>query len=480
MKKMANCCFPAMLLVGAAFAHADEVIPAIRWREHRIDDSQSAGLPLRGADGLAVADLDGDGRLDVAAVHEDCGQPVRISFGGEQPDRWESRTLSPADGEPRESDTVVGGAEDVVVGDVNGDGRPDIVACGESGALVYFQSPESPRDMSAWRRTAIVSRQAEGGSWIRVDLGDLDGDGRLEILGANKGGTEWASFHCIGRPTDPRDWRRRTIGVCRMPINIRAVDIDGDGDLDVLGGSRGESKIALLENLGDQLRWEEKWRTHTLLQGKFTLPTPPVVSIGGEQVKMRRSDKSASSGFMFELADLDGDGRTDIVTETKHNGGLFWLRQPADLNDAWTRHYLGHILPDHATGLALADVDGDGRLDLFVGGYSYTRRRVDATSIVKPGTPCGRLAWFQQGDDPTRPWTRHDISCRAQGMYDAIVGHDVNGDGLPDLIATRGNSAPVDGVIWLEQVRDSGPGPVFHSAWPKQHQSRQQPIPRVP
>lgn len=94
------------------------------------------------------------------------------------------------------------------------------------------------------------------------------------------------------------------------------------------------------------------------------------------------------------------------------------------------------------------------------------------------GAPCGRLAWFEQGADPKQPWKRHDISRRAQGMYDMFFVCDLNGDGAMDFIATRGNSSPHDGTIWLEQVRTDKPVPVFTSAWPPEEDSRQQPIPR--
>ena len=86
----------------------------ISWREHTVDDEQvNGGLPIRGGDGLAMADLDGDGYLDIVSVHEDSNH-LRIAFGTGDPDTWVNITV--AEG------AEVGAIEDVAIGDIDGDG----------------------------------------------------------------------------------------------------------------------------------------------------------------------------------------------------------------------------------------------------------------------------------------------------------------------------------------------------------------------
>ncbi|HIC36035.1 MAG TPA: VCBS repeat-containing protein, partial [Gammaproteobacteria bacterium] len=277
---------------------------------------------------------------------------------------------------------------------------------------------------------------------------DFDGDGRPEVSAANKGAqrigpeeyarsTPVVLYQIKGDPLKGDSWSEIELGRYSVPQNAEPVDLDGDGDLDVIVGTRGEERLIFFENTG-----ELSFREH---------------AIGINRMR--------AAGFNLEYADLNSDGRLDIIGAATgaRTGGLVWLEQPALIDDTWNAHQIGTFAPDSMTGMEMADINGDGYLDVMAGSYSRGPREGDGDVTVHDAL--GRIGWFEHpGGDGTGDWIRHDISRRKRGMYDKFIARDADGDGDVDFFGTRGNSAPYDGVYWLEQVRSEMPRPAFERA----------------
>jgi hypothetical protein len=442
----------------------------ISWREHRIDDELLTGVELRGSDGLVMADLDNDGYQDIVSVHESDdvydGAPeghIRIAFGTADPDYWINVTL--AEG------PEAGAAEDATIADINGDGWLDIVAACELSHLIYFENPGRNIRAGDWPRL-IPSITRDRGSFIRVFAADFDGDGTPEIATPNKGSQdptrvrqepkEISVFDIAGgNGLDDDAWSEHVLTRVPWPINSRSVDLDNDGDLDVVAASVAEGRSMWFENVsaGGQLEFIE----HAMSVAEPGAAEPPTVNV-----------------FNMDFADLNGDGRLDIVTfNTQNLLGIDagWLEQPRNVNEPWIFHRIGSYAPDQLVGITVADIDGDGDDDVMTGGYSGASNA--ATSRLEDGVAditaaLGRLAWFENLGDGAG-WARHDFSRRERGMFDKFISYDVDGDGDLDFLGTRGNSGQYDGVFWLEQVRSEAPLPAFAAA--RDEESPELPLP---
>jgi enediyne biosynthesis protein E4 len=235
-------------------------------------------------------------------------------------------------GEARMFDANGAGA---AIGDLDDDGRLDVVLANQRGANTILWNEGSLR-FRAEPMPATGSRA--------VNLVDVDGDGRLDIVFTQRNGAPnfWRNTGASG---DERFARDPLPGVAKPGYAMAWGDLDGDGALDLVTGSYDAGLLAEQGN--------------TFLMG----------SGAGVFVYTRRGDGFTSTrlapksqAMAIALYDLDGDGTRDILV-----GNDFAMRDMAWLRrgDGWVATQPFRSTSHSTMGFDLGDTDNDGRLELF-------------------------------------------------------------------------------------------------------------------
>jgi len=393
-------------------------LPRAQWKARLQDMARfsltGVGVPAGRESGLARLELEPFVRYFEARAPEALAVPEPWPAPAE-PLRFSRSLLSPPGAAPVPILAYVG------LFDLNGEGRPLVVACDMGHGLVLVGDP--------LRHPGVLREIAKIPNPVHAAMVDLDKDGRQDLLIADagffmpedhvKGAVVWL------RNKGDGTFEKRVLAE-KLPrvSDVEAADLDGDGDLDLVVAVTG------LYARGGVLRLEN--RTTDWTQPQF-VPTMLDERAGALQVP---------------LADLDGDGRVDIVAlfGQQHEAVVALLNrgegrfEPQTIFSAPTPAW-------GATGIQLVDLDGDGDLDVLATNGATLE---DATV-----RPYHGVSWLENRG--SFPFERHALAA-LPGAHRAQAA-DLDGDGdldiavaafLPDTERTRGGFTSLG---WLEQTR---------------------------
>lgn len=379
------------------------------WHRHTIDNFSS------GADGIRLADVNGDNLMDITTGWEEGGlTKVYINPGNDIVQRqWPS--------------VIVGqtpSVEDAVFADLDDDGNMDVVSCTEGNhrRLYVHWAPNKADylDSSKWVTQSIPAAENLM-EWMFAVPMQVDGNVGMDIIAGSKGkGAKIGWFQSPENPKDLSKWKWHPISDATWIMSIITHDMDSDGDLDIVLSDRkpgASNGIRWLENAG---------AVHVYLDW-------PNHFIGAQSLEV----------MFMDIADVDGDGLKDIITcERTHQKVMIWQRlDTTGMN--WKKSVIG--LPEQvgsAKAVKVGDIDNNGIQDIVLS--TNTMGNENKEGIVY-------LSFYKTGDFSHYSW--YSLSGKEGYKYDRLELIDLDTDGDLDVLTCEENYGPASeglGVVWYE------------------------------
>jgi hypothetical protein len=453
-----------------------------------------------GPTGLVAADLDNDGDLDLATAHDK--YIVSANTIATLLNNGNGTFASP------KILTLQGGTYEITAGDLNGDGRQDLVVAHENdrisvllngplgfAAATVYQTPGSsyssptatladveedgdldvlysgsefflsPRRIALFRNTGsgalapfeTLAMPAGVPGAVDIEVADVTGDGWLDILGAGEIGQAWTLFRGNGAGGFLGALAFRAT---ENPVAVEAPDLDADGDRDVVVVGRNSLEAAVYLNPGNGAFWQ-----------------PPYVAMSDTAL-------APSSYSRLATGDVDGDGDLDAAVGWRENFGTQkGLRLALNAGDG-SFALVNLAVPELPADVLMLDIDADGDLDLVLADEEYPyalRWKLNdgkggfGATLGNVGVPCGPGDISSADlDGDARP----DILWAGEsGCFDAVHvsfntgagfgpasavhlsdfatvvdAADLDGDGDADLVTNSGTQG------WLEISLGNGDG----------------------
>jgi hypothetical protein len=358
------------------------------------DDSATRIGPYDVANSVIAVDLDKDGRMDLAVSWSTWG-------GGPPHPGFVSRRYQDASGTLRDPIRQEAGKDPIALaaGDLDGDGIPDLVVANTQTLPGGIQENTLSLLLSGPQITVVLPPRALAlGRRDPLDLAlaDFNGDGRLDIAVAARGGNDVLIFFQSGAAASFA--APVAFALPAEPTCLVAADLNGDGRMDLaVGLASGDVAVLLQDPIGTG-------------PGLFR---PPVTYPLGDRIAQLRA------------ADLNGDGRPDLAVALSfgYTGQLGLLFQDPAQAGRFKPALMLDTGDEGACALAVGDLDGDGRPEIVV------------ANAGAPGWP-GSVTVFHDDGTPGS-YSLRTFYAGYGGPSSVAIG-DVNGDGRPDLILADG------------------------------------------
>ena len=345
-----------------------------------------------------AADVDGDGDMDVLSASTEDDTIAWYENNGTSSPSFTEHVIT----------TNTNHARSVHAADVDGDGDIDVLSASSLDNKIAWYENDGASPPSFTPHT-ITTSAADAKS---VYTADLDKDGDMDVLSASRNDNKIAWYENDGASPPSFTSHIITTGASGTET-VYAADIDSDGDVDILSGSRYVDRVDWYENDGNA---PPTFAAHTITT-------------------------SADSVWHVIAADVDGDGDMDVLSASEYDNKVAWYENTMAHCSASFR--FGHTVTTNAAGnktVHAADVDSDGDIDVL--SASSPNDNVDE-----------KIAWYENTPGDGSAWAGRIIYAANQNDS-SVYTADLDNDGDLDVLST---SIDDNRVSWYENDGASPP-----------------------
>jgi len=292
-------------------------------------------------------------------------------------------------------------ATSVYATDIDGDGDMDALSASQDDdKIAWYENTDGQGNFGSQQ---IITTNADKA--VSVYAIDIDGDGDMDVLSASQYDNKIAWYENTDGQGNFGSQQIITTNA-NYAGSVYATDIDGDGDMDVLSASLNDNKIA--------------WYENTDGQGNF----------GSQQI----ITTIANGAFSVYTTDIDGDGDMDVLSASFYDDKIAWYEN-TDGQGSFGSQQIITANVDGARPVYATDIDGDGDMDVLSASYYDDE-----------------IAWYENTDGQGSFGSQQIITTNAVGAY-WVYATDIDGDGDMDVLSASLND---NKIAWYENTDGQG------------------------